>query len=139
MAEGVFTPEKRAALLAFLETGRSVVEACKDVGVSRATVYRFVERGREEEAAGAGDENAYVEFASAFDAVADRDTDVRLTDDDVIRLLEKSAIKGSVQAQVKLLEKPWLKKDKQEAQASASSTFSVVDFAARRAARRQGA
>ena len=92
-----FTPERRERLLTLLETGRSVEEAAADVGINPSTVARWAARGR------AGDEEA-VEFAERFDAIRQGDGE-RLSEDDVVRLLEQAAKKGSVTAMKVLLER----------------------------------
>jgi transposase len=100
-----FTAERRERFLTLLETGRNIEEACADVGVSRATVTKWAAKGRRP---GATDDS--VEFAFRLDEIRDGQRDANLNDDDLVRLLEKQARKGSVRAIQLLLERPWEKK-----------------------------
>jgi len=93
-----FTPDRRERFLTLLEVGRNVEEACAKVKVGRATISRWAASGREAEP---GSERA--EFARRFDDVRGRRTATSLTSADVVRMLEKSALKGSVQAMKLLL------------------------------------
>ena len=93
-----FTAARRERFLTLLGAGRSVEEACAAAEVGRSTVTRRAARGRAPSAA--SDE---AEFAGCFDAICDGRTDERLTSEDVMRLLERSARQGSVQAQKALL------------------------------------
>ena len=93
-----FTSERRERLLTLLETGRTVEDAAASVGVSPTTVQRWAARGRE---AVSPDE---AEFAERFDAVRQGDGE-RLSEDDVVRLLEQAAKKGSVTAMKVLLDR----------------------------------
>lgn len=101
-----FTTELRERFLTLLETGANIEEACADIGISRATITKWAARGRK---AGADEDAA--EFAFRFDEIKEGTNERGLTKDDLIRLLEKQARKGSVQATLKLLERPWEKKD----------------------------
>jgi transposase len=97
-----FSPERRSRFLGLLEGGRNVEEACAAVGVSRSTVSKWVARGR------AGDGEAAA-FAEAFDAIRAADSgrgeDRPLDEDDLVRLLERQARRGSVPAMKMLLER----------------------------------
>ena len=93
-----FTAEKRAAVLVLMEAGYSMAEAAERVGVNRNTVTNYANAGRENRSPD------HVEFAARFDRALGRDIpeDEGLTKRDLVRLLEKSAKNGSVQA-IKLL------------------------------------
>lgn len=80
-----------------ITAGRNVEEACAAVGVSRPTVSRWLARGR------AGKDVEAVEFARAVDEA----NFAPLTESDLVRLLEKSALKGSIRAIDLLLRRPW--------------------------------
>src|SRR4051812_13074610 len=101
-AKSVFLPELRERFLTLLELGRTIESACADVGISRTTVNKWATRGRKE---GASAEAAA--FAERFDAIRDLGPYVGLSNEDLIRLLEKAARQGSVRATQLLLERPW--------------------------------
>jgi transposase len=87
-----------SGFLTLLGAGRNVEEACAAAGVGRSTVSRWAARGR---VPGADQEAA--EFAGCLDAIREGRDVARLTEDDALRLLERSARRGSVQAQKALL------------------------------------
>lgn len=94
-----FTPELRARFLALIETGRTNEAALDDIGVTRETLNRHLRRGR------AGDPDVQ-EFAEKYDELmAAGDAAAALSQDDLVRLMERSARKGSFQAQRYLLER----------------------------------
>jgi hypothetical protein len=95
-----FTTARRERFLTLLETGRNVEEACATVKVGRATIGRWAASGR---APGARPDQ--LEFADRFDAIREGRADASLTIDDLVRLLEKAARQGSVQAMKLLLER----------------------------------
>jgi hypothetical protein len=96
-----FTTDLRERLLTLFERGDSLEEACADVGISRATVTKWAARGRKPNAPDDGS----AEFAFRLDEIRDGRSEQNLSRDDVIKLLEKAARKGSVQAQKILLER----------------------------------
>jgi hypothetical protein len=102
-----FTADRRERLLTLLERGDSMEDACGDVGISRGTVSKWAARGRKPNAPDDGS----AEFAFRLDEIREGLNDEGLSQQDVIRLLEKSARKGSVQAMKLLLDRPWEKKD----------------------------
>lgn len=87
-----FTSERRERVLTLLEVGRNVEEAAAAVGVNPSTVHRWAARGRAKPAGDAG------EFARRFDAFRAGEADANLSREDLLRLLERSARRGSVQA-----------------------------------------
>lgn len=101
MSRARFTPERRERFLTLMEAGRTMEEACADVGVSRVTVSKWRAEGRKAEM---GDKAV---FAERLDAIRSGEGEARLQDDDVIRMLEVAARNGSVQAMRLLLTRPW--------------------------------
>jgi hypothetical protein len=103
-----FTAARRGRLLGLLGAGHTMEKACADVGVTRATVTKWVARGR------AGDPEA-IEFATCLDVLREEPPQTgRLEAHDVIGLLELQARKGSIRAMLLLLERPWEKNDQPE-------------------------
>jgi len=96
-----FTPDLRERFLTLVERGDSIEEACADVGVSRATVTKWAARGRK----GNVLDDGSVEFAFRLDEIREGANEEGLSRDDIIRLLEKAARNGSVQAMKLLLER----------------------------------
>lgn len=98
--EPAFTDVKRERFLTLLETGRTVEEACADVGVSRATVNAWDVRGRE------GRDIAAAEFSARFTVHREAmPAAEQLSEHDLIRLLERKAKHGNVQAMKLLLDR----------------------------------
>ena len=95
---GRFTAERRERLLTLLETGRNLEEAAADVGVNPSTVARWAAQGR------AGVDDAHVVFSERYDAIRQGDGEP-LSEEDVVRLLEQAARKGSVTAMRTLLDR----------------------------------
>jgi transposase len=95
-----FTPERRERFLTLLGTGRNVEESCAGAGVGRSTVTRWAARGRER-----GADADAAEFAGRLDEIREGRGAPSLTVADLVRLLEKAARKGSVQAMKLLLER----------------------------------
>lgn len=130
-----FTPERRERLLTLLESGRSLEESCADVGVAKSTVNAWRHQGRKAE----GGEKAV--FAERLDAIQSGDGEARLSEDDVVRMLERSARNGSVQAMRALLArfKEAREPDDDEEAEGPGDPFAAVDqLAAKRQARRAG-
>lgn len=123
-----FTPEKRERFLTLIETGRTAKDAAEAVNISRTTVNKWVQAGRLDDAQ--PDKRA---FAERYDALkVGPNPDGRLSQDDIIRLLEISARGGSVSAMKLLLERPWEKKQPEEE--PKAPVLSLADkLAARRA------
>lgn len=121
-----FTAEKRERFLTLMESGRTLGEAAGDIGVSRQTIANWRNRGR------LGDGEAYVAFAERMDAIGVDDDG--LTQDDLIRMLEKQARNNSIRAIQLLLERPWERKaeKKAEPQPPANPFAQVIDLEARR-------
>lgn len=105
MAKVTFTADRREKFLELLASGRNQEEACAEVGVSRTTIRNWLARGRS-----AGGSPEATEFANGFDAIRDLEPYIGLSQEDLIRLLEKAARSGSVRAAQLLLEKPWERK-----------------------------
>lgn len=123
-----FTNEKRERFLTLLESGRTIGEAAESVGVTRQTVATWRTRGR------LGDGDEYVAFAERMDSVGHADDG--LTQDDLIRMLEKQARNNSIRAIQLLLERPWERKREKVAQPEvpANPFAQVIDIeTARRA------
>lgn len=97
--EPEFDTPRRERFLTLLEAGRTVGEACADVGISRTTVNRWDRNGRD------GKSTEAIEFSDRFAAARGTDDGPSLSKGDVLRLLEKNALNGSVQAQKILLER----------------------------------
>ena len=125
-----FTLERRAALLAELEAGKTQGEACETVGVSPATLRKWLRRGRTDT------EGHAHEFARAHDALKPRRRKPRpqelvnqerqggLSVEELVKLLEHEALNGNVQAMKYLLERPWERKnDSNETEAKETSVF----------------
>ena len=100
-----FTPTTTARLLEAIRAGRSLEQVCGEVGITQDTFQRWVRRGRAESSGG------YRDFANAVDQARGLRDEERLSEDDLVRLLERSARKGSVQAIKLLLERPWERKE----------------------------
>lgn len=98
-AKARFTPDLRERWITLIETGRTVEEACADVGISRTTTVKWVSRGR------AGDPDA-AELARRYDDVMSAgDAAASLTPDDLVRMMERLARKGSFQSIKWLIER----------------------------------
>lgn len=125
-----FTTERREQFLSMLERGHTQEEACAHVGISRTTIVKWTTRGRLANASAEASE-----FAERFDAIKDCAPFAHLSDDDLIRLLEKQAKKGSVNAIRLLLERPWEKKrGKQDDDGPQQDPFAELDGPAGEAA-----
>src|SRR4051812_7804653 len=98
MAQEKFTAERRERFLTLLEVGRNQEEALADVGISRATVTKWAARGRTEKGTPAA------AFAERYDVVRGGLHSAELRRDDLVRLLERAARKGSIRAIQLLLE-----------------------------------
>lgn len=94
-----FTDDVRARFVGLIEAGSPISEAAGRVGVSERTVHTWLARGRRE----AGTPAA--EFAVLVDAHLQGAADERLSEADVLRLVERAARKGSVAAMKMLLER----------------------------------
>ena len=103
MAGPRFTAERRGRFVGLIEAGSTQEEACAAVGVTRATIVRWVAQGRK------GKSTEHAEFAKAMDA-ARGDRPGPVSGEELIQLLERQARKGSVRAIQLLLERPWEKK-----------------------------
>jgi hypothetical protein len=95
-----FALERRERFLTLLETGRNVEEACAAVGVGRATVTRWAATGRADPGRA-----EHAAFADRYDAIREGRGDAGLAVVDVVRLLERAARAGSVQAMKLLLDR----------------------------------
>lgn len=93
-----FTPARKAIALASLRGGATIQQAATDAGVSRSTIQQHVAWGRSPTA----DDNERA-FTAAFDAARAGEHLQPLAEDDVVRLLEGAARRGSVAAQKVLL------------------------------------
>lgn len=95
-AESKFTPERRAAILAGLRAGVSVSDSCRFLDLAPGTVRNWLSRGRREQV------GPYADFAAEVDAareeVAHRVAAAGLSEEDLLRLMEAAARRGSVQA-----------------------------------------
>ena len=96
---GGFTEDRREPWLYLVGHGCSQQEACAEVDVSSATISRWRLAGS------TGRSDAASDFAERLDAVVEGTTSVRLTEDDLIRLMEAAARKGSVTAIKYLLDR----------------------------------
>ena len=126
-----FTEERRAAFLKVLEGGQTQAQACKSLGVSKATVSKWLGRGRKAESGEA------FEFARAYDLIkpprrrpvpAELVAEAKrggLSESQLVGLLEEAAVQGNVQAMKYLLERPWERKrdDESEAEGKGASIF----------------
>ena len=114
-----FTAERRERFLQLVEQGITQGEACREVGVGQQTVRRWRLDGRE------GRSPEAVEFSSRLDSIGDGTSEVPLDVRDLVRLLERSARKGSVNAQKYLLERL----ERLQAEAKADGSESEPSFA----------
>jgi hypothetical protein len=101
-----FTSERRERFLTRIERGDSIEDACAVAGVGRATTTRWAARGRVPGAAPDA-----VEFARRVDDVRAGRNLAPLSKAALVRLLERAALRGSVQAMRLLLERPWERSD----------------------------
>ena len=138
-----FDQERRTAFLKAIEGGQTQAQACKSQGVSKATISKWLSRGRK---ASSGDE---FEFAQAYDALrpprrrpvpaelvaAERKGG--LSEAQLVGLLEEAAVQGNVQAMKYLLERPWERKNEQDEEKPVEST--VFDQLAALRQRKAGA
>jgi transposase len=130
-----FTIDRRERFLTLLERGFCIEEACADVGISRVTVTKWAARGRGPNPPDDGS----AEFAYRLDEIREGKRELRLSQQDVVRLLENAARKGSVQAMKALLERPWERQaDEPDQDKDQQDPFSALpgdELAQRRAAR----
>jgi transposase len=127
-----FTEERRAAFLEALQGGQTQAQACKSLGVGKATVSKWLSRGRKAESGEA------FEFAKSYDAVkpprrrpvpAELVAEAKrggLSEAQLVGLLEEAAVQGNVQAMKYLLERPWERKREDESEAEDAGT-SIFD------------
>lgn len=97
-APSKFDLERRSRLIGLVEAGVSLEQASEKVGVSVKTINRWVHRGH------AGLDGVAGAFAEQLDAARNGDTGP-LTEEDLYRLLERAARRGSVRAIKLLLER----------------------------------
>src|SRR4051812_18908360 len=98
-----FTADARAAILDALRAGESVESACDAAGVARSTFQGWMRRGaRPSERSGGGD---YARFRAQVERAREDGASGPLTEDDVVRLLEQAARRGSVRACETLLKR----------------------------------
>jgi hypothetical protein len=117
-----FTSERRERLLVLLQTGRTVEEAAAGAGISTTTVNTWAAKGRAREASG-----EHREFAGRFDDIRIGRNAPPLSTGDLVRLLEKAAVKGSVQAMKHLLERSWEKKDEPAPLSGEADPFGALE------------
>lgn len=88
-----FSAARKARVLKALRAGDTIQKAAADAGVSRATVQAHVGHGRTP-----GASKAERSFTEAFDRIRSGQDLSPLTEDDLVRLLERAARLGSVTA-----------------------------------------
>ena len=115
-----FTSERRNEWLKLVEGGASHDDANRQVRVSHMTISRWLKTGRE------ATEGPQFEFAQAVDALPKRrrkpspaqlvvkQRTGRLSEADLVMLLEEAATDLNVQAIRLLLERPWEQGDEEE-------------------------
>lgn len=115
-----FTKERREQWLTLLRQGESQEDANRTVGVSTATISRWLKAGK---LATAGQE---FEFVQAYEQIprprarskpselVSQERAGGLSTEQLVSLLEGAAVDGNVQAMKYLLERPWERKDEQE-------------------------
>lgn len=99
MATSKFTPYNQAAIVHHLRRGGSMAEICRDLAVREKTAEGWLTRGRREDA---GD---YADFAGRVEQARAEADQESLEELDVVKLLEKAARNGSIQAMTKLLDR----------------------------------
>jgi hypothetical protein len=122
-----FTPERRRTWLELVESGQSQKSANMAVHVSDRTIAEWLRVGREQS------EGEKFEFAQAYDAIkparrkrapaelVKQERGGGLDVPTLVALLEAEALNGSVQAMKYLLERPWERKDVEEAKPQGKS------------------
>jgi transposase-like protein len=120
-ADSKFTPARTAAVLASLRAGVSVADACLPLDVSPGTVRNWLSRGRREQVGPFADFAAEVD--TAREEVALRVAEAGLGEEDLLRLMEATARRGSVQAAKFLLERM----DRESADVQRASPFDALD------------
>jgi len=115
-----FTSDRRNEWLKLVEAGATQDDANRQVKVSTATVWRWLKAGRE------ATEGPQFEFAQAVDSLPKRRRQPtpaqlvvkqrtgRLSEADLVMLLEEAATDLNVQAIRLLLERPWEPGDEEE-------------------------
>jgi transposase len=115
-----FTSERRDEWLKLVKAGASQEDANRQVKVSPVTITRWLKAGRE------ASEGPQFEFAQAVDALPKRRRQPtpaqlvvkqrtgRLSEADLVMLLEEAATDLNVQAIRLLLERPWEQRDEEE-------------------------
>lgn len=93
-----FSEALGARLAGMVEAGVSIAEASARAGVPERTVHKWLSRGRYEVG------TPHARFARAIDGVTDAEAP-HLREDDLVRLLERAARRGSVSAMRALLER----------------------------------
>lgn len=106
-----FTDARRERFVALVAGGAGLEEAAASVGISRRSVMDWLARGRVQEGTPAA------EFAAAFEAARAGGADVsadRLTEDDLVALMEAQARRGNVPAIRLLLERATVERSRAE-------------------------
>lgn len=99
-----FTIDRQERLLAYIESGKTVKQACDIVNVSRQTVNKYVNRGLLDDACRA--DRLFTERYQRLLQGPKKDSG-GLTQAELIELLESKARAGNVVAIKLLLERPW--------------------------------
>lgn len=109
-SDNEFHPIDAGKVISYVELGRSLSEAAETIGRGRSTVNGWLDRGRK-----ANDQNSDIaRFAQEYDEAKVRGSHVRLSEDDLVRLLEGSAINGNIRATEVLLKLQREKADAKE-------------------------
>lgn len=124
-----FSADRRERLLGMVSAGMPLTEAAAEVGVSRTTVDRWAGKGRREQG------TDYAEFAQRLEQ-ARHGPDRPLTRGELVRLLERSARKGSIRAAELLLKRPW---EKQRPAETPKDPFAELDELAQKRRKRRTA
>lgn len=127
MAKSVFTPERQATFLRLIAEGVPIKEASSRISVSEATISRALAKGK-------SGESEYAEFAAQYESIRSGEGQPHLSQDELIRMLEKLARGGSFQAIKLLLDAPW---DKPVEEPFPQSTSAIDEVLAKRKQRQQ--
>jgi hypothetical protein len=100
-----FDEQARLRFVAAVRAGESTVDAAEEAGVAPRTAHYWLSRGKR--ARQLGQSGPHAAFATEVEAAETRYVDAGLSRVQLVRLLERQALRGSIRAIGLLLDRPW--------------------------------